>query len=207
MEFREWGASGMLRGILVAAGMVALAAGLVPTFGTEPAVAEVRSNIRYSGYPVRGLTAQEIWRDIGRKGPHQAEYGLYAQAEAEIRYGWEVAFASVGGICRAESAMVYVDVNIRLPDWVDKARGSQELRNAWNRYISKVRRHEDHHKDIALAAAREIDRAITAAPPQRSCRALEHDIKAVANRILAWERTQQAHFDRTDKPIMLMVER
>ena len=59
----------MLRGILVAAGMVALAAGLVPTFGTEPAIAEVRSNIRYSGYPVRGLTAQEIWRDIGRKGP------------------------------------------------------------------------------------------------------------------------------------------
>jgi predicted secreted Zn-dependent protease len=197
----------MLRGILASAGLLALVAGLVPAFGTEPAFAEVLSNVRYSGYPVRGLTAQEVWRDIGRKGPHQAEYGLYAQAEAEIRYGWEVAFLSDGGICRAQSATVHVDVNIRLPDWVDKARGSRELRNAWNTYIAKVRRHEDHHKDIALAAAREIDRAITAAPPQRSCRSFERHIKVAADRILAWERGQQAHFDRTDRPIMLMGSR
>lgn len=198
----------MLRGILAAAGLLALAAGLVSTFGTEPAVAEVRSNVRYSGYPVGGLTAQDVWRDIGRKGPHQPENGLYAQAEAEIRYGWKVAFASGGGgVCRAPSATVYVDVNIRLPDWVDEGRGSRTLRNAWSRYIAKVRRHEEHHKDIALAAAREIDRAITAAPPQRSCRSMERHIKVAADRILAWERAQQVHFDRTDRPIMLTAER
>lgn len=132
------------------------------------------------------------------------ERGLYAQAEAEIRFGWDVAYASGGGICRVQSATVHVDINILLPDWVDLARGSPALRSASNDYIAKVRRHENHHKDIALVAAKEIDRAIMAAPAHRTCRSLERYIQRAAERILAWERAQQIHFDRTDTPIMLM---
>jgi predicted secreted Zn-dependent protease len=188
--------------------LVSAAAGLVVAGGllvicNEPADADVRSNIRYSGYPVYGQTAQEIWRDIGRKGPHQRERGLYAQAEAEIGFGWEIAYASGGGICRVEGATVHADVNIILPQWVDEARGSEALRRAWNSYIAEVRRHEDHHKDIALVAAKELDRAIMAAPAHRSCRALERYIQQAADRILAWEWAQQTQFDRTDEPIML----
>ena len=193
----------MLRGISAAAGLLALAGGLIAATWSGPAEAEVRSNIRYSGYPVHGTTAPEIWRDIGRKGPHQPENGLYAQAEAEIRFGWNVAFAKTQSSCRVKSAVVNVDVNILLPNWTDKARGSQALRQAWNAYIVKVRRHEDHHKDIALAAAKQIDRSIMATPAHRSCESLERAIKAKTDKILARERAQQAHFDRTDRPIML----
>lgn len=197
----------MLRGLSAAAGLLALAVGLLASTWSGPADAEVRSNIRYSGYPVHGLTAQEIWRDIGRKGPHQLERGLYAQAEAEIRFGWDVTFASSKEACRVRSAMVLLDVNILLPDWADQARGSEALRDAWNSYIAKVRRHEEHHKDVALTAAKEIDRAIMAAPAHRTCRSLEHYIKANAEKILAKERAQQAHFDRNDAPIMLTAAR
>jgi predicted secreted Zn-dependent protease len=193
----------MLRGFSAAAGMLALAAGLLTATWSGPAYAEVRSNVTYKGYPVYGQTAQEIWRDIGRKGPHQPERGLYAQAEAEIRFGWNVAFTSGQNACRVKSAVVKVDVNILLPDWADKARGSQALRQAWNEYITQVRRHEERHRDIALAAAKDIDKAILAAPAHRNCRSLEHYIKAQTDQILARERAQQAHFDRTDRPIML----
>jgi hypothetical protein len=41
-----------------------------------PALAEVRTDVRYTSYPVRGLTIADIWRDIARKGPHQPERGL-----------------------------------------------------------------------------------------------------------------------------------
>jgi predicted secreted Zn-dependent protease len=193
----------MLRGVSAAAGLLALAAGLATATWSGPADAEVRTNIRYTGYKVYGATAQEIWRDIGRKGPHQPERGLYAQAEAEIRFGWNVAFASSQGACRVKSAVVNVDVTILLPDWADKGRGSQALRQAWGEYIAKVRRHEDYHKDIALVAAKEIDRAIQATPAHRDCKSLERTIKAKTDNILAKERAQQAHFDRTDRPIML----
>jgi hypothetical protein len=50
---------------------------------------------------------------------------------------------------------------------------------------------------------RVIDRAIMGAPAHRTCRSLEYYIEAVAERILAWERAYQMHFDRTDRPIML----
>lgn len=193
----------MLRGFSAAAGLLLFSGGLLATALSGPAQAEVQTEVRYSGYPVHGATAQEIWRDIGRKGPHQLERGLYAQAEAEIRFGWNVAFASGNGVCRVKTTVVKVDVNILLPNWVDQARGSQKLRAAWKSYIADVRKHEDHHKDIALAAAQQIDKAIKSAPAHRSCRSLERAIKARTDKILEQERAQQAHFDRTDKPIML----
>jgi predicted secreted Zn-dependent protease len=192
----------MLRGFSAALGLL-FVSGLAGGGMSGPAQAEVKTNIRYSGYPVYGLTTQEIWRDIGRKGPHQLERGLYAQAEAEIRFGWNVAFTSGKGSCRVKSAVVNVDVNILLPQWADQARGSPALQAAWKSYIAQVRKHEDYHKDIALTAARQLDRAIMAAPAHRTCRALERTIKAKTDGILRRERAQQAHFDRTDKPIML----
>ena len=193
----------MLRGFSAAVGLLVLSGGLLNAAWSGPAQAEVRTEIRYSGYQVNGLTAQDIWRDIGRKGPHQLERGLYAQAEAEIRFGWTVAFASGEGSCRVKSSMVKIDVNILLPKWADEARGSRELRAAWKSYIAEVRKHEDHHKEIALAAAHQIDKAIMAAPAHRTCRSLERYIKVQTDDILQQERAQQAHFDQTDKPIML----
>ena len=193
----------MLRGFSAALGLLVLSGGVLGAALSGSAQADVRTDIRYSGYAVRGTTAQEIWSDIGRKGPHQLERGLYAQAEAEIRFGWEVQFSSGKGACRVKSALVKVDVNILLPNWVNQARGGEALRAAWKSYIAKVRHHEDHHKDIALAAADQIEAAILAAPAHRSCRSLERYIKAQTDSILEQERAQQARFDRTDDPIML----
>lgn len=174
----------------------------LPTLG-ESAQAEVRSNVHYVGYEVRGLTAADIWRDINRKGPHQRHRGLYAQAEAQIRYGWDAKYVRSRSSCRVQSAVVGLDVKIVLPSWVDQARGGAALRRAWSNYIAEVRRHEDHHKDIALATARELDRAISAAPAFRSCGELKRHIQAECDRILRREEAVQAHFDRTDRPIML----
>lgn len=197
----------MLRGISAAAGRLACTGALLLATWSGSADAEVRSSVQYSGYPVHGLTVEEIWRDIGRKGPHQLERALYAQAEAEIRFRWKATFASSKEVCRVKSAVIEVEVNILLPDWVDAGRGEAALRSAWNSYIAKVRRHEDHHKDIALAAAEEIDRAMMAAPAHRNCASLERYIKAKAEEILAEERAKQAHFDRTDAPIVLKGSR
>lgn len=193
----------MLRGFSAAVGLLVFSGGLLGGALSAPAQAEVKSDIRYSGYQVHGLTAKDIWRDIGRKGPHQLERGLYAQAEAEIRFGWNVAFASGKNTCRVKSAVVKIDVNILLPEWADKARGSKKLQADWEDYIAMVREHEDYHKDVALAAAHQIDEAIMAAPAHESCRALERYIKAKTDEILSEERATQAHFDRTDDPIML----
>jgi predicted secreted Zn-dependent protease len=149
----------MLRGISAAAGRLACAGALLlATSWSGSADAEVRSRVQYSGYPVHGLSVDDIWRDIGRKGPHQLERALYAQAEAEIRFRWTVTFGSSQAACRVKSAVIEVDVNILLPDWVEMDLGEPALRSAWTSYIAKVRRHEDHHKDIALAAAEDTSK-------------------------------------------------
>ena len=129
------------------------------------AEARVRLDLRYGSYVVRGTTAEAIWRDIGLKGPHQVERGLYAQAEARIEIGWKVVFQQRGGTCRATRAEVDVEVRILLPRWADERRANGALRAAWRRYASKVRAHEDRHKDIALASAKKIDALLGGARP------------------------------------------
>jgi predicted secreted Zn-dependent protease len=90
-----------------------------------------------------------------------------------------------------------------LPSWVDEGRASPALRAAWSRYVAEVRRHEEHHKDIAVAAAREMDRAIRTAPAQRSCADVRRYIAAQINQIRQKERRQQHQFDRTSARIVL----
>ncbi len=165
--------------------------------------ARVRLDLKYQGYTVRGTSVAAIWRDIFRKGPHQRERGLYAQAQARISYGWDIDFQETRGGCRVRAADVNVRVRILLPAWADERRGSKALKVAWRGYAARVRAHEDHHKDIALAHAREIDTLLLKGRSRGSCAALGRDLRARADRILARERQMQLHFDATDPPIIL----
>jgi predicted secreted Zn-dependent protease len=165
--------------------------------------ARVRLDLKYQGYTVRGMSVPEIWRDIFRKGPHQRERGLYAQAQARISYGWDIDFQQSRGVCRVRAADVNVRVRILLPAWADEKRGGKVLRASWRRYAALVRAHENHHKDIARAAARDIDALFAGARARGSCAALGRDLQARAERILARERQAQLRFDATDPPIVL----
>ena len=167
------------------------------------AQAEVRSDVRYKTYTVRGQTAREIWRDIGRKGPHQRHRGLYAQALSEIRYGWSVTYQRRTGSCRVDAAKINVSVLITLPKWAGEKRGKPHLRKAWQRYLAKVRRHEEKHKTIALETANVVDREFKRAPQYRTCNALKFYLEKTADRIMARERRRQDRFDKTDSPIYL----
>jgi len=165
--------------------------------------AEVVSDVRYKSYAVRGQTTHEIWRDIGRRGPHQRHRGLYAQALSEIRYGWTVTYDRRSGSCRIDEARIDVSVLITLPKWTGEKRGDQRLRKAWQRYLAKVRRHEEKHKTIALETATVVDREFKKAPQYRTCNALKLYLEKTTNRILARERRRQDRFDKTDPPVQL----
>ena len=165
------------------------------------AQAEIVSDVRYKTYTVRGQTAGEIWRDIGRKGPHQRHRGLYAQALSEIRYGWSVTYQRKSGSCRVDDAEINVNVLITLPKWAGEKRGRARLRKAWQRYLAKVRRHEEKHKTIAFETAKVVDREFKKAPQYRTCNALKFYLEKTTDRVLARERRRQDHFDKTDPPI------
>ena len=167
------------------------------------AQAEVVSDVRYKTYTVRGQNAPEIWRNIGRKGPHQRHRGLYAQALSEILYGWSVTYKRRSDSCRVDTARIDVSVLITLPKWAGEKRGDPRLRKAWQRYIAKVRRHEDRHKTIALETAKVVDREFKKAPQYRTCNALKFYLEKTTERILARERRRQDRFDETAPPIYL----
>ena len=165
--------------------------------------AEVVSDVRYKTYTVRGQTNKEIWRDIGRKGPHQRHRGLYAQALSEIRYGWSVSYRRRAGSCRVDDAKIDVSVLITLPKWAGEKRGEPRLKKAWKHYLAKVRRHEERHKTIALETAAVVDREFKRAPQYRTCNALKFYLEKTTDRILVRERRRQDRFDKTDPPIYL----
>jgi predicted secreted Zn-dependent protease len=180
--------------------LIGLVAGVLFA-GAAPA--EVISDVRYKTYTVRGQTAQEIWRNIGRRGPHQRHRGLYAQALSEIRYGWSVTYERKSGSCRVDAAKINVRIVITLPKWAGEKRGAPRLRKAWQRYLAKVRRHEDRHRTIALETAKVVDREFKKAPQYRTCNALKFYLEKTTDRVLARERRRQDRFDKTDPPIFL----
>jgi predicted secreted Zn-dependent protease len=169
--------------------------------GTVPA--EVVSDVRYNTYIVRGQSAAEIWRDIGRRGPHQHHRGLYAQALSEIHYGWSVTYRQRSGSCSVESAKIDVTVVITLPRWAGEKRSGPRLRKTWQLYLAKVRRHEERHKTIAVETAMVVDRELKRAPQYRTCNALKFYLEKTTERVLARERRRQDRFDKTDPPIYL----
>jgi predicted secreted Zn-dependent protease len=177
-----------------------LVAGVLYAGATQ---AEVVTDLRYKTYTVRGQSVQEIWLDIGRKGPHQRHRSLYAQALSEIRYGWSVTYERKSDSCRVEKAKIKVKILITLPKWAGEKRGSPRLRKIWQRYIAKVRRHEEKHKTIALETAAAVDQEFRKAPQYRTCSALKFYLEKTTERILARERRRQDRFDKTDPPIYL----
>ena len=175
--------------------------------GASPAGAEVRLDVSYQTYKVRGQTLQEVWRDIGRRGPRHRETGLYAQALAEISYGWTIDYNSRPGRCSVRSAAVDLRIKITLPEWAQESRAHPKLQATWRRYAAKVRGHEHTHRDIALKAAASLDRAVRTAEARSDCAVLQREIADRAGKILADVKRKQARFDRTDRPIRLIEGR
>lgn len=167
-----------------------------------PARAEVRTAMGYRSYPVEGESLAAVRQDISYKAPQALRDGAW-QAETRIRYRWRVRYVAAGPGCVAKRPTVDLIVTIILPEWARAHFAPPSVQAAWRRYRDELRRHEHHHRDIAVATAHELDSLLRNAPRDRSCNALAKWIDGHAERILAEERRRQTDLDRISAPVRL----
>lgn len=94
---------------------------------------------------VTGNTADQIADSLRVMGPRRVgvRYGAFTD--------WSVRYA-VG----RNSAVVHVDVITTLPKWIEPRTAPKSLVQTWRSFLDGLVEHERGHRDIAVAAGREL---------------------------------------------------
>jgi predicted secreted Zn-dependent protease len=113
------------------------------------------------------------------------------------RVQWNFRVESAGGSCHLASATTELDIKMTLPRWDAPPSASPELVKRWNRFSTALRKHEDGHRDIAVAAANAIEKHAVKAAPATSCETLKQTLSRIADATLQEYRDRGTSYDVT----------
>ena len=110
---------------------------------------------------------------------------------------WQYDFGrDPAGLCRVTKLRVVLNLEITLP----RLRGaSPSQQENFDRYMVKLRAHEQTHAAIDTEAARSVEHELLALPPQRDCAQLKQQLNGAGHAVLGRYREKNREFDaRTD---------
>lgn len=152
----------------------------------------------YSYFRIGGRTAEDIDRELLRRGPLTNSTGSRHPGATEIKFGGDVTYVERGDRCHVGNARVTLRTKIVLPRWTNRTRAAGELGVIWDTLSNDIKRHEERHAEIARNHARLLERELEALSPNRSCDALEKQVAEVTRRVLADHDAEQLRFDRVE---------
>lgn len=179
----------MLRPRLLAAALVLAA--ICPASPAEL----VRS---YSHYTVDGDTPAELEMSLRTRGPAVVNTGQRHPGATKVTFETEIRYEPHGARCRIADARVRVTAHITLPQWRRRASALPETRLLWDTLSSDIRRHEEHHADIARHHAAELERELKAIGTARDCTRLADAVERAKQRMYRQHDEAQTRFDRIE---------
>lgn len=114
----------------------------------SPVAAEVIASKSYSYFDIRGKTADELDRELSRRGPTASGSSARHPGATKIRFGGEATYIQDNGRCRVGNVKVTVHTQIILPRWSSRKGASKELSMIWDALSSDIKRHEERHVAI-----------------------------------------------------------
>jgi predicted secreted Zn-dependent protease len=155
--------------------------------GAEP---RLETSFRY--YSVWAASSSELLASLNRASPVRHSGNLYhGYTESQIR--WNFWWRTENQLCSIDRVEVFVDITMTLPRLEDSPAAVHEV---WERWYPNLVRHENGHRDNALAVARRIEDGIRALPAQSDCRTLEERANALGTRLLTELRSNDRDYDR-----------
>jgi predicted secreted Zn-dependent protease len=159
------------------------------------ALAEPVLKVGLRFYEVTGNSATGLRAQLDRLGP-VSKSGRRFDGRTDWEVRWNYSYLDSAGGCRIDGVTLAVNVVFTLPRWSTAMAAPPVLRQRWGAYLEALQQHEDGHRDIALAAAREIELEIRALSQNRlPCAALPATIDALGRRILGKHQSADDEYD------------
>jgi len=151
--------------------------------------------IRTNYYDVTGDTLQGIREEIVRQRPWKEERDAFTRWKVD----WTFTMEDPGSGCRLKSLNITTDITITMPRWNVAASEDERLKAAWISYFKLLATHEEGHKQIALAAAKEARKRILQLKPTASCPELESAINREGKKVITqFAEREKVYDERTD---------
>ncbi len=110
---------------------------------------------------------------------------------------WNFRVESAQGRCQVVSAATELELHTSLVRWNPPLNAKPALVKRWNAFADAVRRHEAGHRDIAVAAAREVGERGGRLASEADCETLKRNLDRVANATLREYRDKENSYDVT----------
>jgi predicted secreted Zn-dependent protease len=165
----------------------------------------------YSYFTIGGSTLAQIEKELARRGPKVASTGARHPGATQMEFNSRIGYADKGTSCAVTKVRVSVKAKVILPRWTRPRAAEADVRLVWDALSSDIKRHEESHIVIAQSHSRDLEQALAAIRPQKSCAAAAAKAKAVTARVLASHDRAQERFDRVEgrnfeKRILKLIE-
>lgn len=147
-------------------------------------------------YEIRGRDANELLREMRRKGPGIDDVGTRLGIHV-AQWRWSYDYRTGGGSdrCGVDGASVLLRSVIVLPEWVDRGGGRRDVARAWPRFIEALIAHETGHRSRAKRQGVRLWQSLLGLRAE-TCEALEALVRETAARVVEEGETEQAEYDR-----------
>jgi predicted secreted Zn-dependent protease len=134
----------------------------------------------YEYYEVKGSSEGQLRNELCRNGCQWKDGKTY-DSVTNWHVKWDYDYDRAPETCSADSFKVFVDITFRYPKWVRTDGVLQALVDKWDSYVKSLVEHESGHRDMAVAAAADLSRAVTAMPPAPTCAELDRRVRVLCH--------------------------
>lgn len=152
----------------------------------------------YSYFAIGGRTLDDIETQLSKHGPQVKSTGSRHPGATQMAFTTRVSYAESPGSCRIADAIVTVKVKVILPEWRRSRKADADVKLFWDTLSADIKRHEERHVEIAKNHARQLEDALKASYPQRSCAEAKARAAQITAAELARHDQDQVRFDRVE---------
>jgi predicted secreted Zn-dependent protease len=157
----------------------------------EPTVSE---SVEY--YDVSGATAREVRAALNRDGPIAGNDGKRYDAVCRWNVSWEFLYQRGETSCAITSVSMQVKITFAFPRLKTDETTSPSLVKAFATFSDKLMLHEKGHGQNAIEAARKIENALMALPPESNCDVLRTKANDLARSFIKEANQADIEYDR-----------
>jgi predicted secreted Zn-dependent protease len=143
-------------------------------------------------YAVTGTNFREIRQSIARARPWKDDF----DGDTRWRVAWNFNTVQTANGCACTGFHTTTTLTITAPRWTPPAGVLPEVKEQWTRYFTNLLQHEAGHARLALDAASEIQKRISAVTAGPDCAQLRDTINQRAEKVVADYRAREAEYDR-----------